>query len=531
MPFNHHGDSMRQPRVSVIFLVVFIVTIISIAVIATAAPQAGTLTSGEPGMPGLTRALEVFPNNLSHADISGHRIVYSDYRDGNWDIFLFNHTSGREYQLTNDSYDQMNPTISCDLVAWYDNSTGAWDLVLLKLHGDDAAYAVCTGPGQGQEGCPAGVVCPPTSTPTPTSTPGAGPGPGPGNCSCTANFTWSPQGPGINDTVNFTDRTTVSGNCSIRSWAWNFGDGGSSTEQNPGYAYTQPGTYPVFLNVTLGSGIMCNTSRNVTVSPPAQGNCSCTADFTWSPQSPGVNDTVNFTDTTTVSGNCSIQSWAWDFGDGGSSTEQNPGHAYTQPGTYTVILDVTLNGGATCNASKDVTVSSPTPENCSCTASIAKDRDQAEPDQAVAFTGSAEVSGSCGIQGWAWDFGDGATGEGESVSHAYAAEGTYTVTLVVTLDDGSTCETSTTVTVVAPPEPCSCSASITTSGNSFHGDVDIQGDCSVTGWAWDFGDGTTGSGQDVTHDYTAEGTYTVTLVVTLDDGNTCQTTTQVFIIF
>jgi len=440
MPFNHHGDSMRQPRVSVIFLVVFIVTIISIAVIATAAPQAGTLTSGEPGMPGLTRALEVFPNNLSHADISGHRIVYSDYRDGNWDIFLFNHTSGREYQLTNDSYDQMNPTISCDLVAWYDNSTGAWDLVLLKLHGDDAAYAVCTGPGQGQEGCPAGVVCPPTSTPTPTSTPGAGPGPGPGNCSCTANFTWSPQGPGINDTVNFTDRTTVSGNCSIRSWAWHFGDGGSSTEQNPG-------------------------------------------------------------------------------------------HAYTQPGTYTVILDVTLNGGATCNASKDVTVSSPTPENCSCTASIAKDRDQAEPDQAVAFTGSAEVSGSCGIQGWAWDFGDGATGEGESVSHAYAAEGTYTVTLVVTLDDGSTCETSTTVTVVAPPEPCSCSASITTSGNSFHGDVDIQGDCSVTGWAWDFGDGTTGSGQDVTHDYTAEGTYTVTLVVTLDDGNTCQTTTQVFIIF
>ncbi len=200
---------MKQPRVSVTFLVVFIVTIISIAVIATAAPQAGTLTSGEPGMPGLTRALEVFPNNLSHADISGNRIVYSDYRNGDWEIFLFNHTSGREYQLTNDSYDQMNPCISCDLVAWYDNSTGAWDLVLLKLHGDSAAYGVCTGPDQGQTGCPAGVVCPVTSGPTPR----------PGNCSCASNFTWSPQSPGVNDTVTFTDRTTVSGNCNIQAWA------------------------------------------------------------------------------------------------------------------------------------------------------------------------------------------------------------------------------------------------------------------------------------------------------------------------
>ena len=49
--------------------------------------------------------------------------------------------------------------------------------------------------------------------------------------------------------------------------------------------------------------------------------------------------------------------------------------------------------------------------------------------------------------------------------------------------------------------------------------------------AWNFGDGTTGSGQDVTHDYAAEGTYTVTLVVTLDDGNSCRATTQAFVIF
>jgi len=425
---------MRKPRVPETYLIVLIVAVISIAVIATAAPQSGTLTGGEPGMPGITRALEIYPNNLSHADISGSRIVYSDYKNGNWDIFLFNHTSGREYQLTNDSYDQMNPTISCDLVAWYDNSTGAWDLVLLKLHGDGAAYPVCTRPDEGRPGCPAGVVCFPTTTTTTTPTPG------PGNCSCTANFTWSPESPAVNATVNFTGNAAIAGDCGIDAWAWSFGDGATGSGRDVTHNYTSAGTYTVRLNVPLDDGTVCNASGNVTVTPPPSENCSCTADFTWNPENPAVNETVDFTDQTTVNGDCAVQAWAWDFGDG-------------------------------------------------------------------------------------------ATGEGETASHAYAAAGTYTVTLVATLDDGNTCRATTDVTVAAPPEPCSCSASITTSGNSFHGDVDIQGDCSVTDWAWDFGDGATGSGQDVTHDYTAEGTYTVTLTVTLDDGNTCRATTQAFVIF
>ncbi len=68
-----------------------------------------------------------------------------------------------------------------------------------------------------------------------------------------------------------------------------------------------------------------------------------------------------------------------------------------------------------CNASRDVTVSPPPPDNCSCTASITKDRDQADPDQPVAFTGSATVSEGCTatVSGMAWDFGDGATGSGQ----------------------------------------------------------------------------------------------------------------------
>jgi beta propeller repeat protein len=523
--FYRLGDSMTKSRVSGTYLIVFILAVISIALIATAAPQTGTFASGEPGMPGLADPLEIFPNNLSHADISGNRIVYSDYRDGNWDIFLYNHTSGREYQLTNDSFDQMNPTISCDLVAWYDNSTGAWDIVLLKLHGDEAAFAVCTGPDEGRPGCPAGVVCPPIATPTPTPTPG------PVNCSCTANFTWSPESPGVNDTVTFTDETNVSGGCGIRAWAWSFGDNATASGQNATHNYTSEGDYTVWLNVTLDDDTVCNASENITVTPLPADNCSCTADFTWSPESPGVNDTIDFTDQTSVFGGCDIRAWTWDFGDGTTGEGETASHAYTAEGDYTVSLNVTLDDGAACNASRDITVSPAPPVNCTCEASIEQDLDEAETEQPIAFTGSATVLGDCEIQSWAWDFGDGATGEGETVSHAYAAEGTYTVALVVTLDDGSTCEATTDVTVVAPPEPCSCTASITTSGNTFQGDVSIDGDCSVAEWAWDFGDGTTGTGQDVTHDYTAEGTYTVTLVVTLNDGNTCQASQEIAVIF
>ncbi|WP_054848096.1 PKD domain-containing protein [Methanoculleus chikugoensis] len=349
----------------------------------------------------------------------------------------------------------------------------------------------------------------------------------PGNCSCTANFTWSPESPAVNATVNFTGKATVDGDCGIDAWAWSFGDGATGSGQDVTHNYSSEGTYTVRLNVTLDDGTVCKASGNVTVTPPPSENCSCTADFTWSPENPVANETVDFTDRTSVAGDCAIQAWAWDFGDGATGEGGTASHTYATAGTYTVRLNVTLDDGTACNTSSDITVSPPPEENCSCTASIAKDRDQIEPEQPVAFTGSAAVDGGdCSVTGWAWDFGDGATGEGETASHAYAAAGTYTVTLVATLDDGNTCRATTDVTVTAPPEPCSCSASITTSGNSFHGEADIQSDCSVTSWSWDFGDGATGSGQDVTHDYTAEGTYTVTLTVTLDDGNTCQATTQ-----
>jgi PKD repeat protein len=84
------------------------------------------------------------------------------------------------------------------------------------------------------------------------------------------------------------------------------------------------------------------------------GNLPPTANFTFTTN----NLTANFTDTSTDSDG-TIVSWAWNFGDSGTSTQQNPSHTYAAAGTYTVGLTVTDDDGATGYISKSVTVTAP----------------------------------------------------------------------------------------------------------------------------------------------------------------------------
>jgi len=148
-----------------------------------------------------------------------------------------------------------------------------------------------------------------------------------------ADFTADPHSGTAPMMVTFTDTSTGT----ITSWNWDFGDGGSSTGQNPTHTYTTPGTYTVALNVIGPGGSDTETKANyITVSYAAPQ-----VDFTASPRSGVAPLEVHFTSTVTGT----VSSYAWDFGDGGSSTVQNPTHTYTTPGTYTVALTVTGPGG------------------------------------------------------------------------------------------------------------------------------------------------------------------------------------------
>ncbi|MDD4454666.1 MAG: PKD domain-containing protein, partial [Candidatus Methanomethylophilaceae archaeon] len=161
-----------------------------------------------------------------------------------------------------------------------------------------------------------------------------------------ANFTVSTDSSDISSPVQFND---TSENIP-QSWYWEFGDGATSTEQNPIHTYTTPGTYTVNLTVTntKGTDTMVKTDCITKVAAPVP-----VADFAANVVPLGGSPVqVLFSDRSTGI----VSSWLWDFGDGITSTGPNPGHWYYAPGTYTVNLTVTNSGGST-SCVKNITVS------------------------------------------------------------------------------------------------------------------------------------------------------------------------------
>jgi PKD repeat protein len=223
----------------------------------------------------------------------------------------------------------------------------------------------------------------------------------------TAAFTESTN----NLTAMFTNQSTNF----PTSWLWDFGDGQTSTAQNPQHTYALGGTYTVCMTATsmCGSDSVCHS---VTVSCPVPSTS-----FSSNPN----NLTVNFTDQTTGNG---VNTWMWTFGDGGSSLVQNPNYTYATPGTYLVCL-TTSNSCGSDSACITLTVSCPTPGAAFT---------ESGPGLTVSFTDQSTGS----VTGHAWDFGDGGTSAVQNPSHVYAAAGTYLVCLTATNACGndSTCK-------------------------------------------------------------------------------------------
>ena len=164
----------------------------------------------------------------------------------------------------------------------------------------------------------------------------------------TAAFTASPTSGTVPLTVAFTDTSTGA----PTSWAWNFGDSGTSTSQSPSHQYTAAGTYTATLTATNAGG-STSASKTITVSAAAT---QPTASFTASPTSGTPPLTVTFTDTSTGA----PTSWAWEFGDGATSTTRSPSHQYTAVGSYVAKLTATNAQGST-SATRTITVSSAPP--------------------------------------------------------------------------------------------------------------------------------------------------------------------------
>jgi len=228
-------------------------------------------------------------------------------------------------------------------------------------------------------------------------------------------------------TVYFTDLSTNS----PTSWSWTFGDGGSSTAQNPSHDYTSAGDYTVSLEATNAGGSDTETKTDyISVSEPVPAPV---ADFSGSPLSGDAPLSVSFTDLSTNS----PTAWSWTFGDGGSSSAQNPSHDYTSAGDYTVSLDATNAGGSDTETKTDyISVSSPvTPPVADFFGSPLS----GDAPLTVNFTDLSTNSPTS----WSWTFGDGGSSTAQNPSHEYTAVGDYTVSLEATNADGSDTETKT----------------------------------------------------------------------------------------
>lgn len=285
------------------------------------------------------------------------------------------------------------------------------------------------------------------------------------------------------------------------TWLWDFGDGNTSTQQHPTHTYAAPGNYNVKLTVTTSLNCPDDTTIQVTVEDVPQPAFNVVRGCTGTPTA--------FTDVSVITFG-SIGSWFWDFGDGNTSTNQNPTNVYAVGGTYTVKLIATSSGGCVDSMSRQIFI--PT----SPTADLTMDTFVCFGDQAQ-FTDLSTIAVPGAFTHLVWDFGVPApvtndTSNLPTPTYQYGMPGTYNVTLVVQGD--SQCVDTARGTIEV--------------GNKPVVDFDLSHEChgtahqftdqsttpvpAVANWAWDFGDGNTDNTQNPTHTYNNPGSYNVKLI-------------------
>jgi PKD repeat protein len=302
--------------------------------------------------------------------------------------------------------------------------------------------------------------------------------------------------------------TTPNASDPIISWFWNFGDGTTSTAQNPTHVYSVAGAYTVSLEVSNQAGVDTGTYINMVT---VQG--IPVADFSASTTSGMAPLTVQFTDQSS-----GATGWSWSFSGLGTSTLENPGYTFVNPGTYSVVLTASNSVGS---ASKTMLISV-TPNNGPPTVGITATPNTGTAPLTVQFTA---VNSGGGAASYAWAFGDNQTGTGQVVSHTYRSPGTYTAALTGTGPGGA----GTATAVIIVQTPSAPNVNITANVLSGTAPLDVNFAAANTGgpvssWAWSFGDGSTSNIQNPAHTF-GSGRYTVTLAAAGAGGTSTKSLT------
>ena len=235
-----------------------------------------------------------------------------------------------------------------------------------------------------------------------------------------SNFIGTPLLGNVPLTVQFNDTSTNA----PTAWSWNFGDGGTSSQQNPKHTYASPGIFTVSLKVSNSGGNDTNTKAGyVTATAPVK------AAFSWFPPSGDIPFTVQFTDHSTGP----VTSWSWVFHDEGTSTQQNPSFTFRRVGWKNVTLTVTNASGGSSYLTY-VTGHGPfATANAPVKAGFTASPTSGKKPLTVQFTDTSTGP----VNWWRWQFGSGSNNTEQNPQKIYQNAGTYTVTLTVRNSTGS----------------------------------------------------------------------------------------------
>jgi gliding motility-associated-like protein len=314
--------------------------------------------------------------------------------------------------------------------------------------------------------------------------------------------------------TQFTNNSTISDGQTL-THSWNFGDPGSgsnniSTALSPSHTYSSTGPFNINLVVTSQYGCTDDSLRTLSSVYP-QPTAAISA-----PTSACMKDSVQFNDGSTAGTGNTVTEWAWAFGDGGTSTIQNPKHAYntTVGSPFNVTLTVKSDKGCTSNPVTHTITINPIPNVVfNAIPNICQNIASMPITQASETTGIAGASPS-----WVYT---GTAVTGSNFSPSTAGAGTFPI--IATYNAANGCKHADTmdVTVMPLPTVAFTVAAVTCEKSSISfTDNSTPNSSSIQSWGWNFGDASANaSSQNTAHTYASANSYVVTLTVT--NSNNC----------
>lgn len=313
------------------------------------------------------------------------------------------------------------------------------------------------------------------------------------------------------------------GTIAVLSYQWQFGDGTGAPTQDPHHEYAHPGTYIVCLTILTVDSCISTTCDSVVI---GSNTNTCAVNFSYQ-LNPGVLTVYFEANAWYPSGApITVNNYAWNFGDGTSGTGVNPHHTYTANGVYRVCVEIHTSTGCVTYFCDSIQVSTNTQPNCIPTFTYY--RDTTNSSVLLYYFMGYSGNNNYNTTRWVWSFGDGTWANTRDPHHVFPHAGWYQVCVYITDSIhqcyGHYCDS----IHIGGTQPTPCQSAFTYYLHSQTGAVQFHGydsnnpnyPMNITGYYWDFGDGSMSNSRDPHHTYFHPGVYYVCLTITTNNNCT-----------